>query len=438
LESDYNYLLLLQVSFYEIPDDFVAAILIVIALFCFISAISIAHNAILSLTQDELNEIELSPSKKDKTLWYLFGRLNSTIVSCNVVQFTLFIIVTLLSVFCVRILNLPIPQSLNYLIAFAFVTILEIISFAIVSCFFINHNLIILRVLTPLLQFVVKITRPFIRRSPIFKNEKRGDRKKNQPSIVYEAPGSVYEEKEMLEEIIHFYDKKANEIMTPRTDIEAVNFDNSIDEVIKVIVESGYSRIPVYGDDEDDIKGILFAKDIIPALNNSGNNKPFEWQKLIRKAYFIPESKKIEHLLSELRGHKTHMAVVVDEFGCTSGLVTMEDIVEEIIGDISDEYDDDEQYFLSLPDGSFIFEGKTQLNDFFRETGISPSDFSAYTEEAETLTGLLLAIKSTLPRRRDVIEFKDYKFVILEADERRVQKVKVTITSKPDNTDDND
>ena len=250
--------------------------------------------------------------------------------------------------------------------------------------------------------------------------------RKKQVPLANEAPQDMYEKKEMLEEIILFYNKKVNEIMTPRTDIVAIDIDSNNNNVISTIVESGYSRIPVYEKNEDNIKGVLFVKDIIPALNSKSE---FKWQTLIREPFFVPETKKIYDLLDELRSGKMHMALVVDEFGCMSGLVTMEDIIEEIIGDISDEYDEDKHSFLPLPDGSYIFEGKTQLIDFFRVTGISPSDFGEHTEEAETLTGLLLAIKGILPRRRETIDFKNYRFHILEADERRVLKIKFSVNN---------
>ena len=281
------------------------------------------------------------------------------------------------------------------------------------------------RMMAPILKIIKKAGTPFMQL--VFKakeiTENDTHRKKQVP-LANEAPNDKHEEKEMLEEIIHFYNKKSNEIMTPRTDIEAIDIKSSIHDVINMIVESGYSRIPVYDDNEDNIKGVLFAKDIIPLLNSPAD---VEWQSLIRKPFFVPETKKIYGLLEELRLNKTHMAIVVDEFGCTSGLVTMEDIIEEIIGDISDEYDEDEHSFVALPDGSYIFEGKTQLNDFFRETGITPSDFSEHTEEAETLTGLMLAIKGTLPCRREIIEYKNYRFRILEANERRVLKIKLSL-----------
>ena len=165
----------------------------------------------------------------------------------------------------------------------------------------------------------------------------------------------------------------------------------------------------------------MYAKDLLLYIRDP---QDFNWQKLIRPAYFVPETKKIEDLLEEFRTNKVHIAIVVDEFGCASGLVTMEDIIEEIVGDISDEYDTEQKPFFRLPDGSYIFEGKTQLNDFFRETDIDEEEFGDLTEDVETLTGLLLKIKGTLPRRRETIDYGHYRFRVLEANERRVLKVK--------------
>jgi len=282
-----------------------------------------------------------------------------------------------------------------------------------------------IRWMAPLLKAFTKNRSPNDRQHSVAIEKSENDSsKRSRVPLAGEAPNDVYEEKEMMKEIIHFYNKKANEIMTPRTDIVALDLKSDISEVIQTIVQSGYSRIPVYEEDEDDIKGVLYVKDIIPSLSKSDL---FDWHVLIRKPYFVPETKKIDDLLDELRSNKTHIAIVVDEFGCTSGLITMEDIIEEIVGDISDEYDEEEQSFKSLPDGSYLFEGKTQLNDFFRETDVPDSDFNELTEEAETLTGLLLSIKGSLPNRREVIEHKQYRFRILEADDRRVLKVKFSI-----------
>lgn len=229
------------------------------------------------------------------------------------------------------------------------------------------------------------------------------------------------EEKEMLSEIIKFYNKTADEIMTPRLDMEDIDIKTSFRTVVDFIIRSGYSRIPVYADSEDNIKGILYIKDLLPYVEKPDT---FRWQSLIRPAYFVPETKKIDDLLEEFRTSKIHMAIVVDEFGGTSGIVTMEDILEEIVGEISDEYDEDEKQFIRLADGSLIFEAKILLTDFFRVIDADPTEFGKLTEEVETLAGLLLEIKGDFPRRREIIEYDDYRFQVLEIDNRRILKVK--------------
>ena len=232
------------------------------------------------------------------------------------------------------------------------------------------------------------------------------------------------EQQEMLEDIQLFYTKTADEIMIPRLDMTAINVQCEFKEILDIVIKTGFSRIPIYEDTEDNIKGILYVKDLLPVILNPDG---FQWKNLIRPAYYVPETKKIDDLLEEFRTNKIHIAIVVDEFGCTSGLVTIEDIIEEIVGEISDEYDRDEKHVLHLQDGSCIFEGKIQLNDFFRETAIDPAEFGKIAEEADTLAGLLLQIKGTLPHRREVIDYKQYRFRILEADERRVLKVKYSL-----------
>ena len=235
---------------------------------------------------------------------------------------------------------------------------------------------------------------------------------------------AIPEEKEMLAEIIKFYNKTADEIMTSRLDMEDLDIKANFKEVIDTIIKCGYSRIPVYSCTEDNIKGILYIKDLLPYLDKP---ETFRWQSLIRPAYFVPETKKIDDLLEEFRTNKIHMAIVVDEFGGTSGIVTMEDILEEIVGEISDEYDEDEKQYIRLADGSYIFEAKIQLTDFFRATDTDPAEFEKITEEVETLAGLLLEIKGDFPRRREVIEYKNYRFQILEMDNRRILKVKFNV-----------
>ncbi len=419
---------LLQIVHGGIVPECVVALCIGLTLLFFVTILSAAENTISSLSQEDLNEIENNPSKRDKIIGYLSDYLRLTRASCRIAHFFIIITVTALFIYSLSVLNLPIPLAVSYIIACLSTIILWFIAYGLLPKLFSGYKLQTARFMAPLLKVVLKIGTPFVHMTsmPVKYYENEQQKKSQTSSFVHEVPNDIYEEKEMLEEIIHFYNKKANEIMTPRTDIRAIELKSNIKNVINIIVESGYSRIPAYEDHEDNIKGILYAKDIIPALNQ---NNDFEWQALMRKPYFVPETKKIDGLLEELRSNKTHMAIVVDEFGCTSGLVTMEDIIEEIIGDITDEYDDEKDNFMSLPDGSYIFEGKIQLNDFFRETGIPPSDFSETTEEAETLTGLMLAIKGTLPHRSEIINYKNYQFRILEADDRRVLKVKFSINT---------
>jgi gliding motility-associated protein GldE len=429
LETDgYFPVFLSQMAYDENLIIFVAVIVLILLLLSITTVVSAGESAVASLSQDELDEIEESSSRINKIALFLIDYLRFTRASCRILQSVLLIMITLTSVYAASLWSLVIPYILMYVILFIAVTFLWLFFYGILPKLIFKDKLKTVRTVAPLLKMAVNLCKPFVLLTNIPVENLDGEpAKKSQTLLDNEAPNGIYEEKEMLEEIIHFYDKKASEIMTPRTDIEAIDIKSNMDEVIKIIVDSGYSRIPVYGEDEDDIKGILYVKDVIPALKNADNQACFKWQSLIRTPYFVPESKKIEHLLGELRASKTHLAIVVDEFGCTAGLVTMEDIIEEIIGDISDEYDQDEHSFMALPDGSYIFESKTQLIDFFRETGVPPSDFSEHTEEAETLTGLLLAIKGTLPRRRDVVEYKNYRFRILEADERRILKVKFSI-----------
>jgi gliding motility-associated protein GldE len=231
------------------------------------------------------------------------------------------------------------------------------------------------------------------------------------------------EEKEMIGEIIKFYNKTAGEIMTSRLDVEDIEIQTPFSDVVQIIIDSGYSRIPVFSETEDNIRGVLYIKDLLPYIDKQDT---FRWQSLIRPAYFIPETKKIDELLEEFRTNKIHLAIVIDEFGGTSGIVTMEDILEEIVGDISDEYDEEERQFIRLADGSLIFEAKIPLTDFFRVTDCNPSEFEDLTDEVETLAGLLLELKGDFPERQEIIEYNGYRFQVLEVDNHRIQKVKFT------------
>lgn len=238
----------------------------------------------------------------------------------------------------------------------------------------------------------------------------------------------IAEEQNMLEGIIRFGGEMAKEIMTPRMDIVDLDMKTPYPEVLKCIVESNYSRIPVYADSRDNIKGILYIKDLLPHLNKPSG---FRWQSLIRPPYFVPETKKIDDLLSDFQKNKVHIAIVVDEFGGTSGIVTMEDIIEEIVGEINDEYDEDERTYIKFNDSTYIFEGKTLLSDFYKIVGIDEDSFEDVVGEADTLAGLLLELKGEFPKRHEKLTYRNFTFEILEMDERRILKVKVTLSPLP-------
>lgn len=233
------------------------------------------------------------------------------------------------------------------------------------------------------------------------------------------------DDKDMLEGILKFGDTTASEIMTTRMDVTDIDISDSFDEVMKIIVESGYSRLPVYEDTLDNVKGILYARDLLPYIGSMPEG--FEWQTLLREPYYVPESRMIDDLLEDFRQRKIHMAVVVDEFGGTQGIVTLEDVLEEIVGDINDEYDEDEQTYKRLRDDTYVFEGRTLLTDFFRVTGLDEDEYADVTEDAETLAGMLLAIKGDFPKDKEPLVYGRCRFLILDISDHRITEVRVKI-----------
>ncbi len=234
----------------------------------------------------------------------------------------------------------------------------------------------------------------------------------------------IKDEQSMLQGIIRFGDETAKEIMTSRQDIVDLDIRCSYDTVLKCIVENNYSRIPVYQDNQDNIRGVLYIKDLLPHLSKGLN---FRWQSLIRPPYFVPETKKIDDLLRDFQENKVHIAIVVDEFGGTSGIVTLEDILEEIVGEINDEFDEDERNYTKLASNTYLFEGKTLLKDFLKILNLPDDEFDDIEGDADSLAGLLLEIKGDFPAVHEVLIYKDYKFEVLEIEERRISKVKVIV-----------
>ena len=232
------------------------------------------------------------------------------------------------------------------------------------------------------------------------------------------------DEKDMLEGIVRFGDETAKEVMTSRQDVVDLDFSLPFPEVLKCIVENNYSRIPIYQDTIDNIRGILYIKDLLPYLSKPAS---FRWQSLIRPPYFVPETKKIDDLLREFQENKVHIAIVVDEFGGTSGIITLEDILEEIVGEINDEYDEEEKSYTRINANTYIFEGKTLLSDLYKILDLDDETFEDVEGDADSLAGLLLEIKGDFPELHERLDYKNFTFEVTELDGHRISKIKVII-----------
>ncbi len=245
----------------------------------------------------------------------------------------------------------------------------------------------------------------------------------------------IKDEQSMLQGIIRFGDETANDVMTPRQDIENIEIHSSFKEVLQFINDNNYSRIPVYQGNEDNIRGVLYIKDLLPYISKP---EGFRWQSLIRPPYFVPETKRLDDLLREFQENKIHIAIVVDEFGGTSGLVTLEDILEEIVGEINDEYDEDVKPYTKLNNNTYIFEGKILLSDFCKVLQVDDDEFDDVAGDADSLAGLLLELKGDFLSLHEKLSYKQYTFEVMEVEERRISRVKVTIHEKEQNAADKD
>lgn len=291
-----------------------------------------------------------------------------------------------------------------------------------------NHALSFARVMAKPLDFLSRIFKPLTAFLVVSTNlvnrriaRKHQNISRDDLSTALELTSEeLTEEKELLEGIIKFGNISVADIMTSRVDVTDLDIKSSFDDVIKTIVASGFSRIPVYADTADQVKGILYIKDLLPHLQK--NN--FRWQTLIRPPYFVPETKMINDLLGEFQTTKIHMAIIVDEYGGTSGIITLEDVLEEIVGEISDEFDVADDSYKLNKDGTMVFEGKTTIHDFCKITKIEESIFDDVKGEADTLAGMLLEVFGEMPHRYEEIQVLDFNFKVFSVDDRRIIKVK--------------
>lgn len=269
-----------------------------------------------------------------------------------------------------------------------------------------------------------------MRRITLYLQDKFGKQKNNfsvdqlsQALELTDSDGTSSEEQKILEGIVSFGNTDTKQVMSPRIDVFALEISESFSTICPKIVEKGFSRIPVYRDNIDQIEGVLFVKDLLPHIDK----KEFDWTSLIREAFFVPENKKLDNLLKDFQNLKSHLAIVVDEYGGTSGLVSLEDVIEEIVGDISDEFDDEHLNFSQIDDKNYLFEGKINMKDFYRIVDVNEDVFEAHKGEAETLAGFILEILGNFPKKDQKITFENCVFTIETVDKKRVKQIKVTI-----------
>ena len=416
----------------------VAIVLAVLLLFAsgFVSASEIAF---FSLSPNDLSEIEEEEHPSDKRIMSLLKdseRLLATIlISNNFVNVT---IIMLCNFFFAQVVDFGGSVIVEFLVITVILTFLLLLFGEIMpKIYSAQHTLRFTRFAAPVLSVLEKVFRPLsglLVRSTFLVNKCVSKKNYNisvdelSQALELTDKSEISEESNILEGIIRFGGETAKEVMTSRLDMVDLDITATFSEVLDCVVENGYSRVPVYEDSQDNIKGILYIKDLLPHLKKDDT---FKWQSLIRPAYFVPETKMIDDLLRDFQANKIHIAIVVDEFGGTSGIVTMEDIIEEIVGEINDEYDEEEHSYVKINDHTYVFEAKTQLSDFYKILHIDTDAFEDVEGDADTLAGLLLEIKGEFPKLHEQLEYGDFLFEVLEMDARRILTVKVVInTSK--------
>ena len=345
----------------------------------------------------------------------------------------------LVNVMIIIVLNFAMNQIFEFHSAIAnFVVQTVILTFLILlfgeiipKLYATNHNVRFAQLASGPLQVAVKLFSPLSRimvRSTRIMNrvvsKQNDDISMDDLSRALEASDVKNEdEKELLEGILTFGEKTVSEIMRPRVDVVDIDIADEWDDVVKKVIDTGYSRMPVYDETPDNIKGILYAKDLLPYIGK--RDARFRWQSLVRPAYFVPESRMIDDLLEDFRKKTTHMAIIVDEYGCTQGIATLEDVLEEIVGDIDDEYDTEEKFYTRLGKDTYIFDGKTQLTDFCRVLDIDDEVLGKHGEQAETLAGLLLDIKGEFFKEQEMLDYGRFTFTVLKLDRYRIDQVRV-------------
>jgi len=439
LPDAFNALILLNFTTTDLASSagLIAGLLTLIILLICSAAASASETAFFSLSPSQLNEIRSSKTHVNKRIVHLLENSKLLLATVLITNNLVNVGIVILSTFLVnQYLDFSSNPLLGFLIQVVIITAFllllgEIIPKVVatrkpvrIASLLATPISIMQKVLYPFSSLLVRTTRFIDRRHAHRYHNITLDDISNAIDIT--ADGKVDDEdRKIMKSITRFGDINAREIMSPRVDLTAIDDSLSFNEVQKIIIESGYSRIPVYNDTPDTITGILYIKDLLPHLAGTDS---FDWKSLVRPPFFIPENKPINDLMQEFQEKKIHMAVVVDEYGGTSGIITLEDIIEEIVGEINDEFDveADNTFFSKMDDHNYIFEGKTTINDMCRVLGIDDRIFDEAKGESESLAGLILELSGKMPATGETFALGEFVFRVEAADKRRLKKVKIT------------
>lgn len=420
---------------FELITGFLAFLILLV----FSGLLSAAETAYFSLNQFQLDSIKRSDNQNSRIIVLLLDnpkRLLATILIANIfINVAIVIIASFLmfnlfgvssNTIGVLLLEIIAISALILLLGEIFPKIYATHHSMKVACFMSRFLLFTQQLFYPLSTLLVKSTNVVERRIAHKSHNITMDELSEALELTDNQGESPDEERKILKGIIKFGDIAVREIMRPRVDVTAIDDSSTFTELLQVIDESGYSRIPIYHDNLDNVTGILYIKDLIPHLRQNGD---FAWQPLQRSAFFVPENKRINDLLQEFQTKKIHMAIVVDEYGGTSGIVTLEDILEEIVGEINDEFDSemDEMNYSKIEDNVYIFEGKTLLNDFCKVIGVDDRIFQEIKGESDTLAGLLLEMAGRIPDASEQFTFENFTFKPEVVDKRSIKRIRVTI-----------
>jgi putative hemolysin len=431
LLTDFN----INISLLPITAKVILEIIVFIFLLICSAMISAGEVAFFSMKPADLKKLEESKNKKAHMVLHCLENpekvLATILISCNLANITIVILSTYITN---SIFDFSQAHLLGFIFQIVIVTFLILLIGEIMPKVFASENRI--RVAQTMaypfkvLSIVFYPLSSLLLSSTSFVQKKISSKKPNLSvddlSDALEITSeSLKDDKSILEGIVNFGNIEVNEIMRPRLDVVAINIETSFTKLLSVVVESGYSRIPVFDGTIDNIKGIIIIKDLLPYLQESSN---FNWKALIKPVSFVPETKKIDDLLAEFQKNKMHIAIVIDEYGGTCGLVTMEDILEEVIGEIEDESDVAEELpYKQLSPGIWLFEAKVPLNDFYKITGLDDSSFAELKGEYETLAGLILELKGEIPQKGTNIEYRNFTFVVESVDNRRIKQLKIIV-----------